>query len=422
LLVGGSEYGHFTLTRFFALHAGVLPFLLIVFLAAHLALFRRHGITAKQPLLGADDTFWPNQLFRDAIACLAVLLTVLGLTCFLGAELGAPADPVEPFAAARPEWYFLFLFQFLKLFPGTLENIGAIYVPAAVILILILMPILGRWRIGHGFNVAFLCGLILGAGVLTAWAVYEDRHDVETYLPGVEDARDAADRARDLASGLGIPPEGALKLMREDAYRQGKRLFSQHCAACHSHSHENAAHNIVAREPSAPNLFGIGTVEWIQGLLDPKKIAGPDYFGNSDVHKDGEMVDFVTNVLGDLDQEEIAGVPWALAVEAGTQTLTNENRAKVDAGRRLLANSSEGCATCHPFGESREMAGSYPDLTGYASRDWLMGMISNPEAEPYYASNNDRMPAFHTESPILTEQEIGFIVDWLRGEWFRPAE
>ena len=45
LVVGGSEYGHHTLTRFFALHAGVLPALLVLVLALHLALFRKHGVT-----------------------------------------------------------------------------------------------------------------------------------------------------------------------------------------------------------------------------------------------------------------------------------------------------------------------------------------------------------------------------------------
>src|SRR3954468_23107803 len=50
LVVGGSDYGHLTLTRFFALHAGVLPGLLAVFLVMHVAIFRRHGLCYKQPV------------------------------------------------------------------------------------------------------------------------------------------------------------------------------------------------------------------------------------------------------------------------------------------------------------------------------------------------------------------------------------
>ncbi len=52
LVVGGPEYGHHTLTRFFALHAGVLPGSLVAFLVLHVALFRRHGLHAKTPLSG----------------------------------------------------------------------------------------------------------------------------------------------------------------------------------------------------------------------------------------------------------------------------------------------------------------------------------------------------------------------------------
>ncbi len=191
LVVGGTDYGHHTLTRFFALHAGVLPGLLIMFLVLHVALFRRHGICYKQPVSRSDCTFWPDQVLRDAVACLAVLAVVIGLvvlpalldrTSFaepahLGAELGPPADPGEQYAAPRPEWYFLFLFQFLKLFEGqghTGEVLGAIVIPAAVLLMLFLMPIVGRWRLGHRFNIAFTIVLLLGIGWLTFASLRDD--------------------------------------------------------------------------------------------------------------------------------------------------------------------------------------------------------------------------------------------------------
>src|SRR5438270_7238009 len=153
IIIGGSDYGHHTLTRFFALHAGVLPGGIIVLLTAHIYLFRRHGITAKQPLRKPDAAFWPDQVLRDAVACLAVLAAVLFLILrprllgghgSLGADLGAPADPSEPYSAARPEWYFLFLFQFLKFFPGTTEIWGAIIIPALAMAVIFVMPLLGR--------------------------------------------------------------------------------------------------------------------------------------------------------------------------------------------------------------------------------------------------------------------------------------
>src|SRR5881296_1664546 len=71
LIIGGSEYGHHTLTRFFALHAGVLPAMVILLLVGHIYLFRRFGLTAKEPLTRPDVTFWPDQVLKDAVACLA---------------------------------------------------------------------------------------------------------------------------------------------------------------------------------------------------------------------------------------------------------------------------------------------------------------------------------------------------------------
>src|SRR5260221_7904462 len=195
LVVGGPDYGHHTLTRFFALHAGVLPALLVLFLVVHVALFRRHGIWHKTPLKAADCTFWPDQVLKDTVACLAVLAVVLFLIArpalpailggsglptspsHLGAELGAPAHPAHAYSAARPEWDFLFLFQFLKLFEGWGERwefFGAIIIPGLVMAFMFLMPILGRWKLGHRFNILFTLLLLAGIGWLTAAAYIED--------------------------------------------------------------------------------------------------------------------------------------------------------------------------------------------------------------------------------------------------------
>ncbi len=195
LVVGGPDYGHHTLTRFFALHAGLLPLLMIGMIALHVAVFRRHGLTHKEPKRGPDSTFWPDQVLRDAVACLGVLLFILVLTLrfkilpggseHLGAELTAPADPAEPFGAARPEWYFLFLFQFLKLpvFSGNNEVYGAVVIPGAIMAILFLMPLVGRFRVGHWFNVAFTVFLSVGMVLLTAMAIVEDAGGPRVGLP-----------------------------------------------------------------------------------------------------------------------------------------------------------------------------------------------------------------------------------------------
>ena len=126
LVVGGPDYGHHTLTRFFALHAGLLPLLMMVFIGGARVRVPPARPAHKEPHKRADAHFWPDQVLKDAVACLGVLLFVLLLVFRFRIVPGgsrprsapscrAPADPSEPFGAARPEWYFLFLFQFLKL-------------------------------------------------------------------------------------------------------------------------------------------------------------------------------------------------------------------------------------------------------------------------------------------------------------------
>src|SRR6266850_5363107 len=73
VIIGGADYGHHTLTRFFALHAGLIPGMIVALLVGHIYLFRRHGLTAKEPRLRPDAAFWPDQVLKDSVACLAVL-------------------------------------------------------------------------------------------------------------------------------------------------------------------------------------------------------------------------------------------------------------------------------------------------------------------------------------------------------------
>ncbi|HEY2894741.1 MAG TPA: hypothetical protein VGJ16_11025, partial [Pirellulales bacterium] len=70
--------------------------------------------------------------------------------------------------------------------------------------------------------------------------------------------------------------------------------------------------------------------------------------------------------------------------------------------------------------------GMAPDLTGYASREWLTAFISNPADERFYRDTNDRMPAFapHPNDPAnrLSPEDLATLVSWLRGEWYEPGK
>lgn len=497
LIIGGSEYGHHTLTRFFAIHAGFLPGALIVMLVVHLALFRKHGLHAKQPITRPDAMFWPDQVLKDAVAMLAVMAVVLGVilmpalramlagepidTGHLGAELGAPADPSLPYAAARPEWYFLFLFQFLKVFEGwgaTGEFLGAIVVPGLIMGVMFLMPILGRWNLGHRFNVVFTLAILAGAGLLTALALNEDyyalwvdkaaladaeklyeetagdeeklaaalgndatkvaamkkqwhrlekvRHS-ESFLAAARQAKLDAARAIELAGRPErIPPAGMLELVRSDPKTQGPLLFAQHCASCHAHVDPRAPEAAPQfAKASAANLFDFGAVGWARGLLDPEQVGGPAYFGNT-AHKDGDMVAYVTGDMTDADtwtKDQIEAVVMALAAEAGRPDPQADEKLVAE-GRKLIADGDR-CGSCHRFGDNEMDLGTAPDLTGWGSREWLVGIINDPTHERFYGDSNDRMPSFGTAeegaAAMLTPEQVGLIADWLRETWYRPV-
>ena len=456
LVVGGSDYGHHTLTRFFALHAGVLPTLMAAFLTLHVLLFRRHGLTVRQPNRAPDTTFWPNQLMLDAVACLGVASIVLvlvlqnypradagiPLASQLGAELGAPANPAESYAAARPETYFLFLFQSLKYLEVFPPIVGAIIVPGLVMVSLFLMPFIGRWQLGHRFNVVWTFALIAGAGILTVLAWHDDHNgttpESQHYLAAVSDAEAQAERAIELAGGpTGIPPTGALALMRTDAKIQGPKIFRQHCAACHNHTSSEVGHNILAEKQSASDLQGFGSVDWVRGLLDPEQVNTPRFFGATKF-KDGDMVKFVHETIGDklkeLKGEELAAykrkiedVAVAMAADAGLGKTAGglaDLEKRVASGRDAIVNEF-ACIDCHKVGKEGAL-GSAPDLTNYASREWLTAFIGNPRDERFYRDTNDRMPAFapHPNDPAnqLTAEELKLLVSWLRGEWYLPSE
>lgn len=479
LVVGGPDYGNYTLTRFFALHVGVLPALLVGFLAVHVALFRRHGLHAKMPAKKPDCYFWPDQVLKDAVACLAVLAVVLFFVFkpvifdrekmsmppgdYLGADLGAPADRANEYSAARPEWYFLFLFQFLKLFEGqgeTGELLGAIVLPGVVMGLLFLMPIVGKWKLGHRFNIGLLCCLMLGIAYLTGQAIYDDNHASagwskyvsepakpsaeaekdeknpevrkyrkymasKEYLKAVKEAEEQAHRAVVLARApQGIPTGGVVSLMRQDPKVEGPRLFQRYCASCHDHVGETG--HIKNEKPSAPNLYGFANRQWIAGLLNPEKISGPEYFGNTK-HKEGDMANFVAENVPTMKPEELKSIVNALSAEAklsAQQTEEAKDVATITAGRELIEAS---CVDCHKFHDKGSL-GSAPDLTGYGSREWLTGMISNPTHERFYREDgNDRMPSFAVddEKPdnnILRPENMRLLVDWLRGDWYEPSE
>lgn len=88
--------------------------------------------------------FFPDAVFKDAVVALLVFVTIVGLVGFVGTSLEEIADPSDSSYTPRPEWYFLFLFQLLKYFPGDLEVVGVFVIPTLALAFLVSLPWLDR--------------------------------------------------------------------------------------------------------------------------------------------------------------------------------------------------------------------------------------------------------------------------------------
>ena len=316
LMVGGEQFGHHTLTRFFALHAGVLPLAFLGLLIARMALMRRYRKQAFEELPQAGEgasSFWPGQALKNALTCMVVMGIVLLMTVKpqwfgfihqgMGAPLAAPADPTDLYAAARPEWYFLFLFQFLKYFPGEREILGAIIIPGVIVGYFVIMPLVAKVRIGHYFNILLSVVLLGGAAWLTYTAKTGDATNAN-YIAAEKLAHVKAQRAVELASGpAGIPEQGALHLLHHDSKIQGPQLFATHCSSCHRFDGHDGTDIVPEDSPSAPDLKGFASRAWLTDLLNPDHIASEHFFGNT-AFKDGDMVGFIHKKVAKYDDAE----------------------------------------------------------------------------------------------------------------------
>jgi ubiquinol-cytochrome c reductase cytochrome b subunit len=152
LLRGGAEVGEATLARFFGIHVLVLPLLLGGLVALHLLFVHQQGlanpkraeprpgrVTAPQPPEKLKP-FFPDYILDEVIAWYAVLAGLVILASLFPAGLEPKADPLVTPEHIKPEWYFLAVYQLLKLVP---ETVGVV-APVALIGIIVLLPLLDR--------------------------------------------------------------------------------------------------------------------------------------------------------------------------------------------------------------------------------------------------------------------------------------
>jgi quinol-cytochrome oxidoreductase complex cytochrome b subunit len=124
MMLAGDAYNQATLSRFFVLHAAILPVAIVFLVALHITIIRLQGVTEfrfADEKEGAPKTFnfFPDHLYTELVIGLILMILLSALATILPAALGPEANPLQTPDVIKPEWCFYVAFRWLKLFSGT---------------------------------------------------------------------------------------------------------------------------------------------------------------------------------------------------------------------------------------------------------------------------------------------------------------
>ncbi|MCL4537644.1 MAG: hypothetical protein M1610_08655 [Nitrospirae bacterium] len=117
-----------------------------------------------------EKRFYPDYLSEIIFAILVSIeiLTILALLYY--PSIGRQIDFTRPFQP-RPEWYFLWLYQFVRYFPGKSAFLGTVMIPLISVLLLLLIPYIDRGKNGRLKAIAVGSILLLMFLILTLLSV-----------------------------------------------------------------------------------------------------------------------------------------------------------------------------------------------------------------------------------------------------------
>jgi ubiquinol-cytochrome c reductase cytochrome b subunit len=178
---GGEKLGALTLSHFYAVHVLILPAAVTVFVVLHLVSMRWVGPAGswRSATPAAEQRqFFPHQLLKDAVAIAILLTVIVALAAFAYAPPAHVADPTDTSVVPRPEWNFLFLYQLQRYFPGPLEWVATLVLPAMLVLWLATVPFLDRRSernpLQRAGTVLVGAAIALAIAALTVMAVADD--------------------------------------------------------------------------------------------------------------------------------------------------------------------------------------------------------------------------------------------------------
>ena len=163
--------------------------------------------------------FFPYAVAKDAVMACVVMAVIITLSLVLGAELGSKANPTTTTYVPRPEWYFFFLFEVLRVIkPASLVPLATIGVPTLGLIILFLLPFFDRSPERRPERRPIATATFIAVAAAMALLTYQGAHA-------------GSPTAIELATPASIKQAGGAELAEFEA---GKAVVAQSgCLACH---------------------------------------------------------------------------------------------------------------------------------------------------------------------------------------------
>lgn len=353
---GGGNVGVVTFARFYAMHVLLLPPLTMMLIGIHVYLVRKHGVTPLPEETLPRKKFFPQQVAKDTFAIFVVFAILFIMAVAVRVPLERLADPTDTSYVPRPEWYFLFLFQTLKFFNGSLEVVGSVVLPTIAIGLLFLMPFIDRGRAMRVTQRTAAIGVVALAAI--GWTGLTTAAIVTTPKTS-EMAEEAEAEQKGPATWQQLSPE---ELSGIGYFR------AENCISCHP----------IGKTGTGPDLTKIAshkTVEWLVG-----------HFKNPAQVIPGSSMPVIA--LSDPQLKALASFVLKLNAK-NAEALTSAPQFALDGAMVYQQNH---CAACHQINGSGMKMG--PGLNGVAarrSREWLIQHFQDPKK----MSPGSIMPAYH---------------------------
>jgi ubiquinol-cytochrome c reductase cytochrome b subunit len=370
ILGSQGSVGVVTFARFFSLHVLLLPPVTTLLIGIHIYLVRRHGVAPVPSDEGVPKKkFYPEQVFKDTVAIFVTFVILFTMAVAVRVPLEQLADPTDISYVPRPEWYFLFLFQTLKLFTGPLEVVGSVVLPSLAVLALLAVPFLDRGRMvrirQRSFAFAVVMLALLGWLGLTAAALRSTPRDAGQVVIDYSGPTDWLHLSPEEMAGVGY-------------FRQ------ENCSSCHSIDNPRSALG-----PDLARTASRRDAAWmIQHFKAPARVIP------------GTPMPPIQ--LSDSQLNSLAAFILKLNPDNGT-ALTN---APDYAVQGALVYLRYGCASCHKINGVGGDVG--PSLNGVAkrhTRSWVEGHFANPQK----FSPESEMPAYKL-SPMDLDKLTSYLL------------